>query len=46
MAAHILGRTGIIYAEEYEKLKDSGYGMNDIIGKDGWKRFGTISQRH
>ena len=35
MAAHILGRTGIIYAEEYEKLKDSGYGMNDIIGKDG-----------
>lgn len=35
MAAHILGRTGIIYAEEYEKLKDDGYGMNDIIGKDG-----------
>ena len=35
MAAHILGRTGIIYAEEYEKLKDKGYGMNDIIGKDG-----------
>ncbi len=35
MAAHILGRTGIIYAEEYEKLKDEGYGMNDIIGKDG-----------
>ena len=35
MAAHILGRTGVIYAEEYEKLKDKGYGMNDIIGKDG-----------
>lgn len=35
MAAHILGRTGIIYAEEYEKLKNQGYGMNDIIGKDG-----------
>ncbi len=35
MAVHILGRTGIIYAEEYEELKDSGYGMNDIIGKDG-----------
>ncbi|HIV85275.1 MAG TPA: hypothetical protein H9900_00510 [Candidatus Monoglobus merdigallinarum] len=34
-AAHILGRTGIIYAEEYETLKDQGYGMNDIIGKDG-----------
>lgn len=35
MAAHILGRTGIIYAEEYETLKSQGYGMNDIIGKDG-----------
>lgn len=35
MAAHILGRTGIIYQEEYAKLKDQGYGMNDIIGKDG-----------
>ncbi len=35
MAAHILGRTDIIYADEYEKLKDKGYGMNDIIGKDG-----------
>lgn len=35
MAAHILGRTGIIYAEEYETLKNQGYGMNDIIGKDG-----------
>lgn len=35
MAVHILGRTGIIYAEEYEVLKDKGYGMNDIIGKDG-----------
>ena len=34
-AVHILGRTGIIYAEEYEKLKKDGYGMNDIIGKDG-----------
>lgn len=35
MAAHILGRTGIIYAEEYEKLREQGYGMNDIIGKEG-----------
>ncbi len=35
MASHILGRTGVIYAEEYEKLKDKGYGVNDIIGKDG-----------
>ena len=35
MAAHILGRTGIIYQEEYAELTDQGYGMNDIIGKDG-----------
>lgn len=38
MAAHILGRTDIIYAEEYEKLKDKGYGMNDVIGKDGLEK--------
>ena len=38
MAAHILGRTGIIYREEYEELKDRGYGMNDIIGKDGLEK--------
>ncbi len=35
LASHILGRTGIIYKEEYDVLKDEGYGMNDIIGKDG-----------
>lgn len=35
MAAHLLGRTGIIYQEEYAVLKDQGYGMNDIIGKEG-----------
>lgn len=38
-AAHILGRTGIIYAEEYEELKDRGYGMNDIVGKDGLEKI-------
>ena len=38
MAAHILGRTGKIYAEEYEKLKSKGYGINDIIGKDGLEK--------
>lgn len=35
MAAHILGRVGIIYKEEYEVLKDKGYDYNAIIGKDG-----------
>ncbi len=38
MAAHILGRTDIIYREEYLKLRDQGYGMNDIIGKDGLEK--------
>ncbi len=39
MAAHILGRTGKIYAEEYAVMKDKGYGMNDIIGKDGLEKI-------
>ena len=34
-AAHILGRTGPIYAEEYDQYKDKGYPMNAVIGKDG-----------
>ena len=34
-AAHILGRTGPIYAEEYEQYKEQGYSMNAQIGKDG-----------
>ncbi len=34
-AAHILGRTGPIYAEEYEEYKQLGYSMNAQIGKDG-----------
>ena len=37
-AAHILGRTGKIYAEEYQELKEKGYGMNDMIGKDGLEK--------
>lgn len=39
MAAHILGRTGRIYAEEYAVMKDKGYGMNDTIGKDGLEKI-------
>ncbi len=39
VASHILGRVGIIYKEEYEALKDTeGYGMNDLIGKDGLEK--------
>lgn len=35
LAAHILGRIGIINPDEYEKLKEEGYGMNDYLGKQG-----------
>ncbi|MBR5152175.1 MAG: hypothetical protein IKW60_01405 [Clostridia bacterium] len=37
-ASHILGRCDKIYAEEYQELKSKGYGMNDIIGKDGLEK--------
>ncbi len=34
-AAHILGRIGKIYSEEYETLSQQGYAMDDLVGKDG-----------
>lgn len=40
LATHILGRIGKISAEEYEELSDSGYGMNDYIGKQGIEKWG------
>lgn len=39
LATHILGRTGKINAEEYAAKRDSGYGMNDIIGKQGIEQW-------
>ncbi len=33
--AHGIGYVGPIYAEEYEQLKDSGYELNDTVGKSG-----------
>lgn len=39
LATHILGRTGKISAEEYSAKKDEGYGMNDIIGKQGIEQW-------
>ena len=39
LGAHMLGRVGVIYQEEYELLKNQNYGMNDIIGKDGLEKF-------
>lgn len=35
LAAHVLGRTGPIYSEEYESYKEKGYSMDATVGKDG-----------
>lgn len=35
MLAHVLGNVGIIYQEEYEKLKNKNYSMDALIGKQG-----------
>ncbi len=35
LAPHILGTVRKINAEEYSKLKESGYGINDTIGESG-----------
>ena len=37
-AAHILGRVGQIYKEEYAELREKGYSMNDTVGKDGMEK--------
>lgn len=37
-AAHILGRVGAIYAEEWQNYKNEGYSMDDTVGKDGIER--------
>ncbi len=38
-AAHVLGRVGIIYKDEYPALAEKGYKMSDIVGKDGMERI-------
>ena len=35
VGAHFLGRVGPIYKEEYEELSSLGYGITDVIGKEG-----------
>ncbi len=35
LAAHLLGNVGVIYQDEYEKLKNKNYSMDAIIGKQG-----------
>lgn len=44
-ATHILGRVGKISAEEYSANSDKGYGMNDIIGKQGVERWAELYLR-
>ena len=35
VAPHLIGTIGAISAEEYDALRDSGYALNDVIGKSG-----------
>ncbi len=37
-AAHILGRTGLILAEDYEAFASQGYPMDAVVGRDGAER--------
>ena len=39
IAAHIIGYTGPIYAEEYAELKSQGYALNDTVGKNGVEKM-------
>lgn len=38
-AAHILGRVGKIYKDEYEQLAGQGYSLNDLLGKQGLEKY-------
>ncbi len=39
LAAHILGRIGLISDTEYKSLSEEGYGINDYIGKEGLEKY-------
>lgn len=39
LAPHIIGVTGPITAEDYKKLKESGYSYNDIVGQSGIEKL-------
>jgi penicillin-binding protein 2 len=39
LAPHIIGQVGRIYKEEYEELKNKGYRMNDVVGKEGIEKY-------
>ncbi len=38
-ASHIIGYMGAISAFEYDELKDSGYLVNDMVGKSGVEKY-------
>ncbi len=35
LASHLLGRTGVIYAEEADYYREKGYNLTEIVGKSG-----------
>lgn len=39
LAAHIIGGIGKMNKEEYDLLKDNGYGYNDLVGKMGIEKL-------
>ncbi|MBR5558875.1 MAG: penicillin-binding protein [Oscillospiraceae bacterium] len=39
LAPHIIGQVGRIYKEEYAELKNKGYRMNDMVGKEGIEKY-------
>ena len=38
LLSHVLGRVALISSEEYKQKKDQGYGLTDMIGKDGLEK--------
>lgn len=38
-AAHLLGYTGLLSVDEYKKLKNFGYQLNDAVGKSGLENY-------
>jgi len=43
LAAHTLGRVAPITQEEFARLREYGYGLNDLVGRDGMER---VLERH
>ncbi len=43
--AHVVGYTGAIFAEEYAELKEKGYALNDVVGREGIEKVMESSLR-